>query len=182
MRGVRPRRGTGQAADRKGSDAARAEGPDRSGKAAVNATRRVNPSKGAGKAKARTLPRPAKRRDRPARQRTGPSAKPGTTTGANTKQKHALPRQSAQQGQGCNDRRQYQGQANAPAQTTGAATQKHVGPRVVECATQTTLQQSVLSSRNGGAGQRQFDQLPDSTPAWWCRGISPWCRFRRSRC
>ena len=87
----------------------------------------------------------------------GQSAQQGqstTTTGANTRGQSNAPAQgqTTQQGQGATTGTQgqnvTQGQTNAPAQSQGAAAQSMSGRVSVNAQQQTTLQQSVLSSRN----------------------------------
>ncbi|WP_247436522.1 peptidoglycan-binding protein [Bradyrhizobium sp. 139] len=86
---------------------------------------------------------------------TGANTRPGTTTGASTREQTNAPAQgpSTQQGQGTaagtnTPGTNTQGQANAPTQTQGAVTQSMSGRVSLNAQQQTTLQSSVLGSRN----------------------------------
>ncbi|WP_334425459.1 peptidoglycan-binding domain-containing protein [Bradyrhizobium sp. AZCC 1620] len=108
---------------------------------------RQSEQKAQQKQKPATAETTQQRRDQTGAATERPNARPGTTTGANTRP--SAPSQGqAQQGQGATTGANTQGQANAPAQNQGAAAQSMSGRVSVTAQQQTTLQQSVLSSRN----------------------------------
>jgi len=153
------------------------------GQGRSDATRRVNPSKGRRKSKSPHAPRPANSAvTGPARQRrvrVQSRVRPRAPTPSNKATPCPGPERAA--------RSRVQRPAPIPRDRPMRRHKPRVrppracGPRVVECATADNAAAVGAEFAQRGAGQ-PIRSTSGSTPAWWCRGISPWCRFRRSRC